>query len=399
VTERRFEWGALAVVLTVSACSTSAIGPTPTPRATPTHSQPTTSATAPAPSPSPAAEWRLIGDGSSLQVEWSPDGSHLLVSDVQSSPESRTTLNVVDLEGEVAASIDDASHGEWLDADHFFAYRDSTKPKVRKLGTASAFFGSLQSGDVDEREAPFGSALGNGRGAVALAGDPEQPSFVVWSGEDVSQPRPGYPVAWSLAGDRIAVLHPSGSMRGVSGWLEVVSWPEMETVFEDQSRTVISDLWFDPAGQYVAFPTFSEERPTPLEHLINVVELSTGQLTKIPVNDHTGFRWNAKGEIVAQSALERVDVYTPTGQQVSSQPIDDYTGIRASADGSTLLLFAEDENEDVTMAVGQVGGLVPVALPEEGKVSSFSLSPDGDYLAIVIGGSRQGLYVRDVGTD
>jgi hypothetical protein len=407
----------LAILLALSACSTKVMTPTlspmeprtPTFAPSPTPGQPTASATEQAPSQSPSAEWRLVSEGSNLRLEWSPGIRHLLVSDERNWPDPASSLHVVTASGDVITSIDDAAHGLWIDANRFFAYRRSTLPEVRSLGMARAFLGSLSSGEVVELEAPFGDTLSNGLGAVALAGfrepvgDIEQLEYVVWSGDDISEPRPGYSVAWSLLGDMMAVLHPITRTRGIDGWLEVVSWPELEPVFEDESRTVIGEVWFDPAGEYVAFPTFTDEHP--IEYFIHVVDLASSEVVQIPIDGHTGFQWNAASEIVALSARNSIDRYFPAGELIASEPVEAFTIIKSSADGSTLVLYEGEET--VTLAVGQVGALANFPLPDGVFVGDIRvrLSPDGDHLAIVtqleaqIGSSREQLYILEVGTN
>jgi hypothetical protein len=286
------------------------------------------------------------------------------------------------------------------------AYRRSALPPGRQRDLARAFIGSISSGDLVEIDAPFGDLLSNGFGAVAVArlrepaGDIERPDYIVWTGEEASEPMPGYPVGWSPEGDMIAVLHPITPTRGISGWLEIVSWPGLQPIFEDESRTVISEVWFDPGGKHVAYASVAGDgRDAPLEYFIRAIDVASREVAGIPIDDHTDFRWNAASEIVALSGHNSIDTYTPTGEPIASDQVDRYWIIKASADGSTLVFY--EGEEDVSVAVGRPGAIAEIALPD-GELGNVTLSPDGDHLAIVValpaptGSSREQLYVLDV---
>ncbi len=64
------------------------------------------------------------------------------------------------------------------------------------------------------------------QGGLGLAGS----SFVLWNGS-VSAVQDGVPIAFSQDGQRLAVLHPSSaSVSGVTGWLEILAVPSLDTV-------------------------------------------------------------------------------------------------------------------------------------------------------------------------
>ncbi len=309
-------------------------------------------------------------------------------------------------DGEAIVSIPDASRPAWFDVDRFFAYRHSTIPVPTTPGGAPGFLGSIASGELVEIEAPFGSALSNGHGAVALArlsepsgGGGARPDYIIWNGGDkASEPNAGSPNVWSSTGEMLAVLHPVNRAHSSEGWVEVVSWPNLDSVFEDGSRTVANEAWFDPTGDHVAFTSVTGEGTGPFEYFINVVDLTSLDTVRIPIDDHTDFRWNSSGEIVALSGHESIDTYSPGGELINSEAVERFWIIEASNDSSTLVFY--EGEDDLTISIGTLGALVDVELPE-GLLSGVELSPTGNRVAVLMANPQstndnQVLYLRDL---
>jgi hypothetical protein len=132
---------------------------------------------------------------------------------------------------------------------------------------------------------PFATLVGSGSGELAIASrgevDPLSPSgpsaspsaastepgtpgwhFVLWNGK-LSASHDGVPVAFTRDGRRLAVLHP-GSVAGgnVTGWLEILATPSLETVAAFNGLTLRLgpgamgsayglDASFSPDGRYL----------------------------------------------------------------------------------------------------------------------------------------------------
>jgi len=385
--------GCAAVVQTPAPTRLSAVSPTISPAPSRT-AQPTTrpSPTA-SPLPSPLTGWRLLLEGSNLEPIWSPDGTHLLVSATRTFPDEVAAVYVLTPDGESVASVSDAALPVWIDSDRFLAYRWSTKPYRGESNHAPAFVGSIRSGQLVEFEAPYGWTVSNGLGAVAIGRAREREDeiartdYIVWTGgDDATESRSGYPIRWSIEGDMLALLHPVTPTRGIGGWLEVVSWPGLDTIFEDQSEPVIFRARFSPTSEHVAYFDFVGDAPGPYNYFIYVVDLKSSETIRIAIDDHTDFRWNASGEIVALSAYGSIDTYSSAGDLIASEPVDPYVMIEASADGSTTL-FSEGE-EATAVSVGTVGSLVNIPLPE-GTMPRLALSPNGDHVSVVLADPRQ----------
>ncbi len=333
---------------------------------------------------------------------WSPDGRHILVSAELTVPDAAAEVYLFTSEGDPVSELPDATLPFWLDSERFLAYRHSTRPMPDQPAVASAFLSSVARDDVIELVAPFGSATSNGQGAVAIgrlreAPRIERPDWIVWTANEfVSQPRPGFPVTWSALGDLVAVLHPITATRGIAGWLEIVSWPDLTTVFEDPERTVIDYALFDPQGHHVAFEKLSREGETQFAHSIVVIDLRKLSATDIPVGEHTTFRWGEDSTLIVLNAHASVETYSPTGERLAATPVDQFAIVETSSDGSTLMLYEGEEDEAVYVGPN-ADALEEILLPE-GEEKGVTLSPDGERLAVVLadpssGGTSDLLYL------
>jgi Tol biopolymer transport system component len=155
--------------------------------------------------------------------------------------------------------------------------------------TALGTYDSLVSG-------PSGSV------ALTLAWDwtlTPQPHYVVMSGATLSEPRDGYPVAWSPDGSELAVFHVTEVGGGIdghpAGWLEVVRSTGVSVASARSVRTgIISQVAFSPDGARVAFG--DDTNAAVQGERIGVLEIGTGSLRRIP--GFGPFTWASSDELL-----------------------------------------------------------------------------------------------------
>jgi len=218
---------------------------------------------------------RLGGD----PVAWSPDGSHLLIL-------ASGKVQVRDARGVVGGGVF-ADAAAWFNSSTFAAAtRSPTRglETIRLVDTGGRVVGTLP-GSYGMGATPFATLVGSGSGELAIASrgevDPLSPSgpsaspsaastepgtpgwhFVLWNGK-LSASHDGVPVAFTRDGRRLAVLHP-GSVAGgnVTGWLEILATPSLETVAAFNGLTLRLgpgamgsayglDASFSPDGRYL----------------------------------------------------------------------------------------------------------------------------------------------------
>ena len=147
----------------------------------------------------------------------------------------------------------------WLDDESFLVY--SVVLTTSNDGyDFTAFRGSVSTSELEKADIPFDlsydsitSALGNGHGAIAFRTGDEYdgscatdpcPRFRVWSTNSVTEEQEGWPSAWSLDGNSLAVVRPTPETAmslgkhvlaagnyGDSGWLEVANYPDLAPIY------------------------------------------------------------------------------------------------------------------------------------------------------------------------
>jgi hypothetical protein len=219
------------------------------------------------------------------------------------------------------------ANSTWTDATSFFVY-SSVATGGQFSGTA--WLGSVASPDLVETDIPSYHAengteprgLSNGHGAVAFqtghATDSscdgfECPKFRVWTDGSLSDEHDGEPVAWSLAGDRLAVIRSddaattanlSNDLRAAgvmfnAGWLEVLSYPSLKPIYSNGDLVVNDiDMEFSPSGQYLLVETQNQSTN------YDVVNLDSQTLTPAPYDWPTN--WYGNDEIVTRVGRDLV---------------------------------------------------------------------------------------------
>jgi dipeptidyl aminopeptidase/acylaminoacyl peptidase len=235
-----------------------------------------------------------------------------------------------------------------------------------------------------------------------------QPTFVVWQDGHASPEHDGDPLGWDAAGDKLVVIH---SLQPVDidpffdprGWLEVLSWPGLQTLYANKSKDDIGDAAFDPSGSYVDYSSVTQDASGVWREHVDLINLSTGSVATISIaGDATGvvggYVWNAQSQIVTYSdAAPFVSTYDAAGNRVSEQKVAPKINFQASADGSTLVGFGVDLNTGYsTGAIAyRDGSSAPLQPP--GDLRSFSVSPDGKHILISVGSPTGGTtYIADV---
>ena len=236
---------------------------------------------------------RIVGS----LIAWSPDGAHLLTW----APGYGRQLQIRDGSGRVGATVS-ADSAAWVGSSTVAVatHGSGSAPSATSTGTGhrgsgpgQGSFGQggfgpghsnnpgggetvsiLDTGGRVVATVPGtyaaggglanGMLLGSGNGAVTIASVGGQTgwTFVLWNGS-LSAVQDGLPIAFSQDGRSLAVLHPFSSGFGaVSGWLEIMSVPSMNSVVSfthlnlrvgngNSGSAYGFDASFSPSGQYL----------------------------------------------------------------------------------------------------------------------------------------------------
>jgi hypothetical protein len=264
---------------------------------TPARTLPTSSPAYPAPTALPTPAFReslpVVMTGEDLHVlGWAPDGSSFAILEQprgSAAAPAVPTVHMFDRAGVEEGSVETWWFG-WLDATSYLAFRYETASD----GTPAwhAYMGRIGSTQLTELTGTYDSLIAGPSGAVALLlpwdYTPETtPHYVVVSGGTISQPREGYPAAWSRDGTDLAVIHPTGPPppRGAGsntyGWLEVVrSTGASVASARDVQTDINAQVEFSPDGSRVAFR--DDTNAFSSGEQIGVLNLGLGRLDRIP---------------------------------------------------------------------------------------------------------------------
>jgi hypothetical protein len=332
--------------------------------------------------PGISPNWVRITTTGGVSPHWSPDGSYLLLEE-----QDVTALVLVAADGRQIGSYDGYIEPTWLTDDTFVAYNASSMPSgPQKQVTAQAMLGNATDGTSSVIDFPCCDPVGNGHGSAAVSwslpylhGVP-QPQFSVWSDGVVTDPQAGLPIAWSPNGDKLVVAHPVTQQTITDGWMEVVRWPGLESIFEgDRSSETGLKTPFDRTGNYVAHAGVIGSGDNAVGS-VDVSNLDTGVVTQIPtLGNHMSFAWDANGYVLV-SDFNGLTAYTPDGASVVNTPFSG-TIVSGAADGSTVLLL--DSGGVLTNYL--TGATVPLPATPESE-TGFWLSPSGSGLFVVSNG-------------
>jgi hypothetical protein len=311
---------------TASVAATSTPTPTSRPPAT-TASQPTSSRTVGptvSPSASPSAQSLRIPNtnfsdvASHSSLNWSPTGDWVLVRNNNNVNLIRTSdMTVVRTYSAPNLFFADST---WIDAGSFFVYSSVT---TDNHFTGSAWRGTVDSADLVQTQMPWHNeqngtdAIGtsNGKGAVAFwtgrdsgYGCADCRQYQIWTSGGVTPASEGIPVAWSVDGTMLAVIHhtplaadagsgphiAAAGWNGDHGWLEVLRYPSLDVVYSNRNSDIDdTDTVFSPSGRYL----YAGGQDL-------VLNINTGRFVPVTVGWPTA--WYGDDQLVTQSGRDLV---------------------------------------------------------------------------------------------
>ncbi|HEY5473779.1 MAG TPA: hypothetical protein VIK32_11365, partial [Candidatus Limnocylindrales bacterium] len=147
---------------------------------------------------------------------WSPDGSAFAVMD---RPRGSAlippvpTVHLFDRSGVEIGSVDGWEFA-WTGPTSFVVLRYEAVPGAADTAQGLAYLGRIGSTQLDRLSGTYDNIVAGPSGAVALMLPWDGTlailaQYVVVSGASVSDPRDGYPTAWSRDGSMLAVFHPT----------------------------------------------------------------------------------------------------------------------------------------------------------------------------------------------
>ncbi len=229
-------------------------GPTSTPASSLTGSDPSSSPSPdPTGTPAPQEGWVQLASASDASAVWSPDAQFILASlSTPGGPPESQQVQLLTRDGVVIRTHERLTDPVWLDPQSFVAYRldwqqdqsgewtPATGPNGERLG--EALVGSVVSEQLLGWDIPLGSAISSGSGALAISrfdsgGRAETSVWTQLGG--LTDWHAGAPLAWSPAGDRLALVHGQPTGPPGEGWLEVIAWPGLATLWSDESLTCL----------------------------------------------------------------------------------------------------------------------------------------------------------------
>jgi len=170
----------------------------------------------------------------------------------------------------------------------------------------------------------------------------------------------------------------------IRGWLEVVSWPGLESV-QRHRGTEITDRQasLDPNGQLLAYSSYDEAQ----QQFVNVVDLSSGHSDRFAVQ-HWPFAWNGSGQVVLAPRGGEAEIRDARRRLVIQLAVRG-SYVAASADGSTIVFSDERTGGRRSFVRMLLGGQIVegTPLPADGYTMGYcgqpSVAPDGGGLVVV----------------
>ena len=340
--------------------------------------------------------WQKVASAADVYPIWAPDSNHLLI-DMQAANEF-DHYDLLDRSGNSLATFLGLTDMFWLNSDVVEGYEDNgdAYPNDDQYHTVPGRAISVSDPTPQSVSLPCCYPLSNGHGAVALTRylpekveDQPRPRFVVWHDGVQSDEHEGAPIAWDLAGDKLLVIHPTQPdfHDQPAGWMEVLSWPGLTTVYEGDHNDVLGGADFDPTGRYLSYGWGSSDASNASHQGIQILNLATGSRVVIPLLDaprsRGGYVWDSQSRLLSMS-LDNLTLttYLPDGTQVDQATFSQPTFLQASANGATLIRSEYQDDTDVPSDIEIIrdGGSQPLTLPFAD--AGPRLSPDGSQLLV-----------------
>ena len=347
---------------------------------------------------SDAYSWQKVGaTQAGIFPTWAPDSGHIVIN--MEAANEYNQFDLIDRAGVSLAHWSALTRMFWLNSDVAQGYEADSVPPYQEWDQYQMVPGrsfSVSDPTPASVTLPCCMPLSNGHGAISITRllpdkvrDLPRPRFVVWHDGVESDEHDGEPIAWNLAGDKLIVIHPTQPEgHGLpEGWLEVLSWPDLATVFQGDPNEVIGDASFDPTGNYVTYELVFPDASNVWHLEIHIIDLGSGSTAKIPFPGDSSkmgvgsWAWNDQGQILVMSAVNlTLSTDLPDGTTVKQDKLSQPTWLQGSANGATILTTVDDEIDNPShYQVIRDGVSQPVTLPFDG-VTGFSLSPDGSQI-------------------
>ncbi len=346
----------------------------------------------------------VVYTGQNLRMlGWSPDGSLFAVmeSPQLGSRVQSPSILIFDRSG-ARVGAEEGEYFAWIDSSQYVVLRFTLSDPTAGTGFDYAYLGEVGSTALTQLPGEYGGLLNGPSGAVALVLPwdgtvASPPQYVVISSGVPSQPRSGYPVAWSRDGNTLAVIHPDedtpfGFGGPAFGWLDVVRPTGQRIV---AARNVEIGLLtpaatFSPDGALVAFLDYTNVATGGQQ--IGVLDVGSGLLTR--TDNFGAFSWSGDDHLMCADRTSGHILSWSVGNQPFTYGAGTIVG--ASRDG-LVVAGTEDASElSVTSTSdgtwGELGTLTLGGWPV-GGIPDAAWSPDGRSLVLISG--EPGLTYED----
>lgn len=198
-------------------------------------------------------------------------------------------------------------------------------------------------------------------------------------------------IAWSPDGEKIAIrlgnmdIHPTVRVIVFDADGEVV-WDSGEIDGVTLPPTRVS---WSPDGRFIAM--YFVEVGLTSESLL-IIDVETGNTTKIPIRNIMGLAWNPSEDLVAVAASDAVMLVDPSGEVLWRVKVGPVAGIEWNHEG-TLLALKSGVGAKVTVVDVKGNILWSKELSQSSLIRDIAWDPLDDYLAVQV--EDEGLYVLD----
>ena len=298
-------------------------------------------------------------------------------------------IDLMTAEGTVIRSFQ-GDTADWIDDDRFLVFRYerscqapcSSEPwsvNYQSNGEPAgvALLGSVTSEELTPVQLPEGRWIaGNGHGNLSFSYDDDiESEYSIWSPAGVTASGEGFAQSWSHSGDRMLILHPNDQYGpGTYGWLEILSWPELDRLYADPEADFVWMPAVSPSGNLVAYP------PVIGDSLVRVGDVRAATVADydIPLGSYV---WDADERLVQVTPRGNgVRIYDREANLIEFQRRDVGDAIVASADRSTIVFFHSDEARRSTdrISILRANDWSELPLPSlNGLNAQPQVAPDG----------------------